>query len=394
MLTDRLIHPELHGLATVQAEHEQELLALPNVVGVALGYKRTNDQVTGSPCVSVLVDMKLSESLLNSAGVIPRAIGPIPTDVVEVGILQAGAGAALMTQPVGNWAETTGHERDILDTGDTGNGSLPALPAREQFAARTPQSFTIGSQFLAAERVRPVMGGASIGHFRGTAGTLGICCHDATTPVLGAPQRFYLLSNNHILANCNEAAIGDAILQPAPADGGRLQTDTIARLTRFVPIKFAIDGAQYAHDLTAAPVNYVDAAVAEGRFDQLDRRIRWIGDLRHGSPLAEIGAAVHKCGRASNYTNGTILAVNATVMVNYPGGRCARFAKQIITNPIATGGDSGAVVATLDQRAVGLLFATSSATAVLNPMPLVEQLLDIRVTHPAAGGRTRTQAAM
>ncbi len=51
-----------------------------------------------------------------------------------------------------------------------------------------------------------------------------------------------MLSNNHVLANSNDATAGDAILQPGPADGGRLGPDTIAVLERFCPIEFAPTG--------------------------------------------------------------------------------------------------------------------------------------------------------
>src|SRR5436853_7894264 len=78
-------------------------------------------------------------------------------------------------------------------------------------------------------RMRPAEGGSSIGHYRITAGTLGVLAH--------RHGRSVILSNNHVLANANEGHIGDPILQPGPADGGRLQ-DTIARLSEFVPIRF------------------------------------------------------------------------------------------------------------------------------------------------------------
>src|SRR5439155_1575707 len=78
-------------------------------------------------------------------------------------------------------------------------------------------------------RMRPAEGGVSIGHYRITAGTLGVLARRGGRPVI--------LSNNHVLANGNAGAIGDPILQPGPVDGGRLQ-DAVARLTDFVPIHF------------------------------------------------------------------------------------------------------------------------------------------------------------
>ena len=84
-------------------------------------------------------------------------------------------------------------------------------------------------------RWRPAPAGVSLGHYRITAGTFGCLVRDRAT---GAPL---MLSNNHVLANSNDANPGDAILQPGPADGGRLGADTIAVLERFCPIQFATE---------------------------------------------------------------------------------------------------------------------------------------------------------
>ncbi|NIU63493.1 MAG: hypothetical protein GWN66_23410, partial [Pseudomonas stutzeri] len=66
---------------------------------------------------------------------------------------------------------------------------------------------------------RPAPGGVSIGHVDITAGTLGC--------LVVRGDHIYILSNNHVLANSNEAEPGDAILQPGPHDGGTMD-DQIA----------------------------------------------------------------------------------------------------------------------------------------------------------------------
>jgi hypothetical protein len=397
MLTDRLIHSDFRELATAQTKHEQHLLALPNVVGVGLGTKYTQGQDTGKKCLSVLVDMKLDKELFGRDEVIPTTLDSIPTDVYEVGVLQAGAGPTLTAPQVSDWMDTAKREREQAAFQAVMEES--GLPQRDQraalsWAARAHAGLPgLAPSPVHAARMRPAIGGVSIGHYRGTAGTLGICCYDASSSMIGAPQRFYVLSNNHVLANCNDAAIGDPILQPAPADGGQQSHDTIAWLSRFVPIKFTPDSSAFRVDGAQVPVNYVDAAIAEGRFDQLDRRIHWIGDVRAENPTPQIGITVHKCGRASRYTTATVATVNTTVHVGYPNGRVARFAKQIICHGLSTGGDSGAVVTDLEQRAIGLLFATSPVVSVLNPMPLVEQLLGIRIAQPIDDNRTVDRTA-
>ena len=67
-------------------------------------------------------------------------------------------------------------------------------------------------------------GGVSIGHYAITAGTPGAFVKDKTT------AETLILSNNHVMANSNDASIGDAILQPGPADGGKSPQDRIAAL--------------------------------------------------------------------------------------------------------------------------------------------------------------------
>jgi S1-C subfamily serine protease len=186
------------------------------------------------------------------------------------------------------------------------------------------------------------------------------------------PGRYYILSNNHVLANSNNASIGDHILQPGPYDGGLMPSDVIALLSAFVPIQWITPAG--------APCNYVDAAIAWGQFHDLNREIYWIGYVK-GLSVAEIGDIVRKTGRTSNFTTGRVLAVNATVDVNYGGGRKARFCRQIITTAMARGGDSGSLVCDLEERAVGLLFAGSSTITVVNHIHYVVNLLGIRIAE-------------
>jgi hypothetical protein len=181
------------------------------------------------------------------------------------------------------------------------------------------------------------------------------------------------LSNNHVLANSNNAKIGDAILQPGPYDGGTIPNDIIARLSRFVPIKWKTS--------SSAPCNYVDAAIAEGQFHELNREIYWIGYIKQLYIAPKVGDIVEKTGRTTNFTTGKVTAINATVDVNYGGGRVARFCRQILTTNMSAGGDSGSLVCDRDERAVGLLFAGSSTVTVLNNILYVQVLLGIRITE-------------
>jgi hypothetical protein len=305
-----------------------------NVVGMGIGVKWTNGKPTGKPALVVLVNQKLEKELVDAANLVPSELEEMQTDVLAVGDLFAGGG----------------------------------------------ESLEVGTQTL-GERIRPAEGGYSVGHVRITCGTIATCVYDIlpggrVSPPwhgLGIPSRYYILSNNHVLANSNAATLGDPILQPGRCDGGTNPADRIATLSRFVPINF----------LPSLSPNFVDAAIAEGEFHDLDREIYWIGHVRGWRRRADVqvGTLVQKTGRTTNYTTGRVTAINATVNVNYGGGKVARFRDQIITTNMSAGGDSGSLVTTLDNVAVGLLFAGSSVATIANQIENVRRLLRVEVAE-------------
>ena len=84
--------------------------------------------------------------------------------------------------------------------------------------------------------------------------------------------QMYILSNNHVLANSNLAALGDPILQPGRVDGGTFPSNKIATLERFVEIMPTNQSPGY---------NLVDAAIAtpdDGRLAVADAHILGIPD--------------------------------------------------------------------------------------------------------------------
>ncbi len=309
-----------------------------NVRGLAIGVKYKSGQPTGEPALLVLVTQKLVKDELSAEDLVPAKLQNMQTDVLAVGELFAGGGEGL----------------------------------------------EVGSQTL-AKRIRPAEGGYSVGHFRITAGTIATCVYDILpggtvsppSPGIGVPPRFYILSNNHVLANSNAASLGDPILQPGPFDGGTDPADRIARLSRFIPLTFEPPVPRPLHR------NLVDAAIAQGEFHDLDREIYWSGYVRGWRRKASVtvGAVVKKTGRTTNFTTGRITAINATVDVNYGGGRVARLIDQIVTTNISAGGDSGSLVTTLDNVAVGLLFAGSSIATIVNQIENVRSLLKVEVAE-------------
>lgn len=320
--------------------HLQNLISKPNVVGVGVGYKIEGEQKTNELCVIVLVQNKLPMSALSAEAVVPKKVDGVRTDVIQVGELRA------LQAPTG--------------------------------------------------RFRPAPGGVSIGHFQITAGTLGVVVRDRSTG-----ERL-ILSNNHVLANSNDAQIGDPILQPGPYDGGRVDSDTIARLHRFIPLQYntqpgscniaglyaaignALAGlAGSSHRVQSIQVNSqaanrVDAALAKpvNDSDVLDEILN-IGAVV-GTMTPALGMPVRKMGRTTGFTTGTINVIDATVTVTYGANRSASFDGQLVAGPMSQGGDSGSLVVTSTQpHAVGLLFAGSEQSTIFSPIQDVLDALDI-----------------
>jgi hypothetical protein len=195
------------------------------------------------------------------------------------------------------------------------------------------------------ERHRPLLAGTSVGHRDITAGTLG--CFVRAAGEIG------LLSNNHVLADENRAAIGDAILQPAPSDGGEAADDAVARLAEFVPLEVA--GA-----------NRLDCAFAT-LVEGVDVDPTGFGRSFDPEPLApELADRVEKLGRTTALTEGRVTAFNVNgLAVGYEISDSVRFDGQIEIveandGNFSLGGDSGSLITSAgERRPVGLLFAGS-----------------------------------
>jgi hypothetical protein len=325
----------------VKATRQAKLLKKKNVVGVGIGYKESGGQKTDRLSLIVMVEKKVGIEQLDKKDIVPQEVNGIITDVKEV-------------------------------------GKIVALKSR-------------------TDRWRPAPGGVSIGHLYITAGTFGAPVRDATSGEL------LILSNNHVLANSNDANVGDSILQPGPADGGNHPQDRIADLKRFIPIRFesgddsdcsfAKAAAQVAnlfakllgsrHRLRALKIqvepNEVDAAVAKPvAGDVIKDEILDIGRVSE-TRTPEVGLAVTKSGRTTAITSGSIDVLDASVTVGYGGGNTALFENQILTGDMSDPGDSGSLLVDAEtHRAVGLLFAGSDQVTVYNPIGRVTELLGIR----------------
>ena len=225
-------------------------------------------------------------------------------------------------------------------------------------------------------RLRPAPAGISVGHYRITAGTLGCFARGRTAP---RSSRVLMLSNNHVLANSNNANLNDNILQPGPVDGGRNPADRIAILEKVFPINFS------------GGTNYVDCAT--GWCWSALVKYPYLMYLSGGQPAyfrisstpvaCQRNMVVGKTGRTTQLTRGIVIDCSATIRVSYGGGKVALFADQMAIRGIgadfSAGGDSGSLIWTWDARRnpVGLLFAGGGGVTFANKIIRVVNTLDI-----------------
>jgi hypothetical protein len=147
-------------LAKAKATYRLSLLAKPNVIGMGIGKRIRQANMTDETVVKVYVSRKLPKEILQKKDLIPSSLSyrgkDIPVDVEE-----------------------------------------STMPEAQIFSLRS----------------RPIIGGNSIGPVSGGTGTLGICVSldEKTT-------RAFILSNNHVLAGSNQLPIGTGIMQPGNID--------------------------------------------------------------------------------------------------------------------------------------------------------------------------------
>lgn len=280
---------------------DAQLLRLPGVQAVATGYKEVNGKTTKELAIIVYVSKKLPREAIPLGDTVPSLMRiqdvEIVSDVIEVGYY-------------------------------------------------IPYSYTA--------RLRPAKGGVSIGHLNITAGTLGgLVCDNESNDVM-------ILSNNHVLADCNAGAAGDHIVQPGVYDGGHCHQDCIAELERFVAINFA-GGTNYVDCAIARPNNAGDVS-----FEILDIGIPNLTDVYNLTNTdVENRLHVQKTGRTTQHTVGYVAAIDWKGSINYGAGvGTGYYEKQIVVksldgSDVSKGGDSGSFVLTMDDpaRLCGLLFA-------------------------------------
>ncbi len=323
----------------------QELSENDNIIGIGEGHKWIRGENTGQKATVVLVRKKLGKDNLLRGSIIPQRLNNRPTDVIEVGDIRL-------------YNDRTG-------------------------------------------MMRPARPGISIGHYKVSAGTLGAIVKDRLT------GETLILSNNHVLANSSDgtddrAAAGDIILQPGSIDGSSDPAEaTIGYLERFIPLNRRVAASQcpiaklFETTLNKCiaifrpnyqikvlrendAVNVVDCAVARPVSEAVvTDEILGFGKVA-GIKEPEIGMEIKKSGRSSGITSSFILATDVTVRVDVGNKEYGIFTDQILAGPMSMPGDSGSLILTEDNHAVGLLFAGSEKVTMLNRIDHVFDALNIR----------------
>jgi len=320
-------NPMIQTVMAVQERHTADLLAKPDVVGTAVGL--TED---GKPAVMVYTK---SISLKKSLG-IPETLEGIPVVVEVVGEIH----------PM--------------------KGKPPKPGEVDHKAKQTP----------------PIQLGTSGGWRYDLAN--GYCCGGTLGALVQIGSKKYILSNYHVLeadivsgGNNRVAQTGDPVIQPGLIDVGcnASEAQDVATLVK----------------KSSLPGSNVDCAIAEiipGMVDDTGKILE-IGTISSQTVAAYLKQEVKKSGRTTGLTRSTVTGLNATIQVTYED-ECAgntaftkTFTGQIVIknrgSRFLNSGDSGSLmvedVAT-NPRAVGLLFAGSSITAIANPIDEVLAFLN------------------
>jgi hypothetical protein len=308
-----------------------------NVHAVGVGRKLVNGEPTDTLAVRIYVAQKYAASAIPPRDLLPAQLDGIPCDIIE-------SPPAFIQKNRGKVGAKAARKASVK--------AAPAA-AGERAGEDAPVAAASNCTDDRRKRQRPIVAGISVAHRDVTAGTVAYFCR--STRHGDNPSHVFILSNNHVLANVNEAAEGDDVYQPGPADGGTA-SDHAAELHRFVRMRLGGD----------VP-NRVDAAIA-----------RLLPGVNHNLSICGIGSVtgtdraveemrVRKHGRTTGLTDGVVTddAIDSIVGMDHSDPSVvALFQNQMriertgSSTVFGLGGDSGSLVVSRDnRRAVGLYFA-------------------------------------
>ena len=322
-------HAAIRAVMAVQGQVTPDLMRQPEILGTAVGV-----DAAGTPVLTVYVDRDSANAGEVIRG-LPRQVSGVGVQVHLTDKFRAMAGP-----PPGH-----GH----------GGGGV------SHTAKQTP----------------PIQLGTSGGWSKDLAN--GYCCGGTLGSLVAIGSTQYILSNYHVFesdivngGNNTTAQTGDPIIQPGLID-----------------VNCSVSGAQSVATLvkkSSLPGSNVDCSIGKVVSGQVrtDGSILEIGTISHSTVSAAINQAVKKSGRTTGLSRSAVSGLNATVSVTYDN-ECAggtaftkTFTGQIVIansgSKFLNSGDSGSLMVqdvAANPRAVGLLFAGSSTSAIANPISQV-----------------------
>lgn len=317
-------------LIDIKRANEKVLLNKPNVIGVDVGFKYVKGKRTDEIVIRTFVKKKEN---VNSKDEVPRTIDGVKTDVIE----EKEVVLQVLEVPV----------------------DVPVLEVE-------------------TGRFEPLIGGTSIGPcrtFTNEAGNQVVYVGTLGAIVKKEENKFYALSNFHVMCVDSSFARGDEMTQPGRPDGGSCSNDLIGKLdSACLSDKFNCQNRQ------------VDAAISTIENRAVSSEILNVGKVK-GKALPALGTVVRKQGRTTELTFGTVTGLDRTVPISYgPSIGTVTLTNQITIAPDTTKnprfsdhGDSGSVIVDEQNRVIGLLFGGTidGAATFANHFSDVEEALGI-----------------
>ena len=307
-----LANPQIQSVVAIQDLNTERLMALPNVIGTA-----TTLDDNGQPAIMLLVTSDAAKAAA------PTTIDGVPVVVV-------------LTDPI--------------------------------------VAFNTSAVSHKAKQTPPIKLGTSGGWRADLAN--GYCCGGTLGSLIQVGTQKRILSNYHVFeadivsgGNGVVAKTGDYIIQPGLIDVNcsAASAQNVATLIK-------------SSSLPNSNVDCSSAAIISGMVDATGNILE-IGTISATTVAASVNQLVKKSGRTTGLTRSKVSGLNATISVQYEN-ECAggvaftkTFTGQIVIanqgSKFLAGGDSGSLMVqdvTTSPKAVGLLFAGSSTTAIANPI--------------------------
>lgn len=335
----------------VQSEVTSDLLRQAEILGTAVGL-----DTAGTPVLTVYIDRDSA-----NAGEVIRNL-PHSVREVAVQIHLTDKFRALKRKPRPTPTPTPN-------------------PTPTPTATPTPTPTPSPAASHTARQTPPIYLGTSGGWSKDLAN--GYCCGGTLGSLVSIGGVQHILSNYHVFesdivngGNNTTAQTGDPIIQPGLIDVNcnKNNAQTVGTLVK----------------KSSLPGSNVDCSIAQvvPGMVRTDGAILEIGTISHLTASAAINQAVKKSGRTTGLSRSSVSGLNATISVTYDN-ECAggtaftkTFTGQIvITNSgsrFLNSGDSGSLMVediATNPRAVGLLYAGSSTSAIANPIGQVLSFL-------------------